>query len=430
MPFLQLRDSRYPLRPGANRVGWGPEVEVRLPESPLAAGDSAAVVTVEGTGSASVALGPEPGVVVLNGVPVAGPSPVLHGDRLGVGEFELRFGDEAQLGETVELPLDPDLAIAVPSPSARTARSAGRLLSLVDGREYMVGTDGLSIGRDPSCDIVIPRSEVSRKHATLRAEGGGYLLLDSSINGVFVNEARVQAELPMGRGDTLRVATEEFRFYAEERSAPVEAESNPGLQHTGAFVAARPVPPAQAPAAAPEVETVPRARPAFGHFEVINEGPSRGTRYTLDSPRITIGRGAHNDVAINDESVSEYHAKLQRRENAWYLLDLESTNGTYVGGKRVADEARLTPGDDVRFGGVKMTFHGSGPVARSSGETRVIVGVKAPDPKRAEQRHKELNDRVAPDAVEQGAGISPILWLTVIVLVILAVFAVVRGGGR
>ncbi|MBC7898188.1 MAG: FHA domain-containing protein [Cytophagaceae bacterium] len=429
MPFLQLRDSRYPLRPGANRVGWGPEVEVRLPASPQGVTESAAVVMVEGTGSASVAPGPEPTVVVLNGVPVAGPSPVLHGDRLGVGEFELRFGDEAQLGETVEFPVDPDLAIAVPGPAARSARSEGRLLSLVDGREYLVGVEGLSIGRDPSCDIVIPRADVSRRHATLRAEGGGYLLLDTSVNGVFVNQARVQAELPLGRGDMLRVATEEYRFYAEERSAPVEAESIPGLLNTGAFVAARRPTPAEGPAAVLPAAAL-TSRPSFGHFEVINEGPSKGTRYDLDSPRVTIGRGAHNDVSINDESVSEYHAKLQRRENAWYVLDLESTNGTYVGGQRVSDEVKLTSGEDVRFGGVKMTFHGSGSVARSSGETRVIVGVKSADPKRAEPRHKELNDRVAPEAVEQGAGISPILWLIVIVLVILAVLAVVRGGGQ
>ena len=181
---------------------------------------------------------------------------------------------------------------------------------------------------------------------------------------------------------------------------------------------------------APKPEPVPRDKPSFAHFEVINEGPTRGTRYEHDSPRITIGRGAHNDVAINDESVSEYHAKLQRRENAWYLLDLESTNGTYLAGQRVADEVKLTSGDDVRFGGVKMTFHGSGSVARSSGETRVIVGVKAPDPKRADPRHKELNDRAAPEVEEQRAGISPILWLIVIVLVILALYAVVRGGGQ
>jgi pSer/pThr/pTyr-binding forkhead associated (FHA) protein len=425
MPFLQLRDSRYPLRPGANRVGWGPEVEIRLPDSSLAAPDSAAVVTVEGTGSASVALGSEPAVVVLNGVPVAGPAPVLHGDRLGVGEFELRFGDEAQLGETVEIPVDLDEPIAVPSPTSRSSRSGGRLVSLVDGREYVVPADGLTIGRDPSCDIVIPRPEVSRVHATIRGDDTGYLLLDSSMNGIHVNGARVQAELPLGRGDTVRIATEEFRFHAEERSAAIEAESVPALQHTGAFVAARR--PAAPPAPAPEAEGA-RSRPTFGYFEVINEGPTRGKRYPLESPRISIGRGEHNDVAINDESVSEYHAKMQRRENVWYLLDLDSTNGTYLGGRRIGDEVRLTSGDDVRFGGVKLAFHAAGPVARSSGETRVIVGVKAPDPKRAEPRHREQG-RV-PEEEQQGQGVSPILWLIVIVLVILAVFAVVRGGGR
>ncbi|MCC6318391.1 MAG: FHA domain-containing protein [Gemmatimonadaceae bacterium] len=429
MPFLQLRDSRYPLRAGVNRVGWGPEAEVRLPDSPFGGTPVAAVVTVASEGSASVDLGPGSVVVVLNGVAVQGPSPVLHGDRLVIGEFSLSYGDEAQLGDTIEIEGHHDDSLAVPSPAARTSRVGGRLLSLMDGREYPVPDAGLTIGRDPSCDIVIPAQSVSRRHATIRAGDLGYLLLDTSANGVFVNEGRVHGELPIGRGDTLRVGPEEYRFHADEEATQVDPAAHPGLQHTGAFAAAaRPTAPAAGAAGATPVPE--RERPMFGSLEVINEGPSKGTRYELDSPRITIGRGPHNDVSINDESVSEYHAKLQRREDGWYLIDLDSTNGSYVDGKRVAEEARVGSGSDVRFGGVKMTFRGAGPVARPSGETRVIVGVKAPDPKRAEPRHGETTDQSdAHDAVG-GGRISPLLWLTVTVLVILALYAAVRGGGR
>ena len=404
-------------------------MEVRLPDAELRRGDAAAVVSVGTTGSASVASRDTPEPVSLNGVLVGGPSPLLHGDRLSVGSHDLRFGDEAQLGDTLSLDSEFDVAIAVPSPSARSARSSGRLLSLVDGREYQVGSDGLTIGRDPSCDIVIASPRVSRRHASIRQLHSGYLLLDTSANGVFVNDARVQTELPLGRGDTLRVGSEEFRFYAEDRSGSDTAEFHPGLQHTGSFVAA--------PRAVAPVTVVPNAppapeitRPIYGTLEIINEGPSRGTRFVLDSPRIAVGRAPHNDVAVNDESVSEHHAKLQRREDSWYLLDLDSTNGTYLDGARIGDEVRLPSGSDVRFGGVKMRFRGTGSVARSSGETRVIVGVKGPDPKRAEQRLKELAEHAAPEPGEPARGISPTLWLIVIVLVILALYAVVRGGGQ
>lgn len=423
MPFLQLRDSRYPLRVGENRVGWGTELDIRLPDADPPAEGVAAVIAVDSSGTASVQPARD-GAVLLNGVTVGGPAPVLHGDRIALGSQELRYGDEAQLGETIEVDQDHDVAIAVPSPSARISRSEGRLLSLVDGREYAVGPEGLSIGRDPSCDLVIASPGVSRKHATIRHAAEGYLLLDTSANGVFVNAARVQAELPLGRGDTVRVGPEEFRFYAE--AGAEEAVNAPSLQVTGAFrAAARPVPAVAAP-------TPPggRPRPVFASLEVINEGPSKGTRFDLDSPRATVGRGEHNDVVLADESVSEFHAKLQRREDAWYVVDLESTNGTYVEGRRITDEVKLPSGTDVRFGGVKLRFTGAGSVARSSGETRVIVGVKGPDPKRAEQRLRELAEHAAPEPAPPARGTSPILWIIFIVLASLAVYAVVWAGGQ
>jgi pSer/pThr/pTyr-binding forkhead associated (FHA) protein len=429
MPFLQLRDSRYPLRLGENRVGWGPEAEISLPEWEGGRGGAQAIVSLSGTGTATVAARGSGDAVFLNGVPVVDPAPLLHGDRLDVGPCELRFGDEAQLGETVALERGQDDAIAVPSPSARASRSGGRLLSLVDGREYAVPGRGLSIGRDPSCDIVVSAPDVSRKHALILPGETGYTLHDTSANGVFVNEARVQAELPLGRGDKIRVGRDEFRFYAEDRAA-ADTPSIPSLQHTGTFAAAKrgglsqeaaPPPPRPAP------EVPPRARPAFGYLEVINEGPWKGRRYELESPRIHVGRGEHNDVAIPDESVSEYHAKLLRRDDAWYLQDLDSTNGTYVGGVRIADEVVLPSGSDVRFGGVKLVFHAATALARPSGETRVIVGVKGSDPRRSQPRLKAVPDPATPAEGEESRT-SPILWLIVMVLLILVAYFVIQGG--
>ena len=78
-----------------------------------------------------------------------------------------------------------------------------------------------------------------------------------------------------------------------------------------------------------------------------------------------MGRGDHNDVAIHDESVSESHAKIQRREDAWYIVDMDSTNGTYVSGNRVFGEATVTSGADLRFGGVKMLFRTAGGAQRT-----------------------------------------------------------------
>ncbi|MBL8959494.1 MAG: FHA domain-containing protein [Gemmatimonadetes bacterium] len=414
MPFLQLRDSRYPLREGVNRIGWGAEAEVRLPapaEGP-AEPQAAAVATVQVAGGGAALSG---AAVRLNGVSVQEPTPLLHGDSVQVAGWELRFGDEALLGDTVPLSIDQDAPIAVPSPAAATSRGGGRLVSQTDGREYPVGVDGLMIGRDPTCHVVVSRPDVSRRHLTIRETPAGYLLLDTSTNGVLVNGARVLTEVPLGRGDTIRVGLEEFRFHADRSEAAVAA-AVPQLASTGTFAAARrPAP------KAPEL--------LLGTLEVRNEGPSKGTRYELRSPRVDVGRGLHNDVVIADESVSDSHAKLQLREDGWYLSDLGSTNGTYVGGERLQGDMKIVAGSDLRFGGVKVVFRPSGPTARPSGETRVIVGVKGPDPKRAAERLKELAEHATeePSLVPAASRLTPWLWLVLLALVALVLWAVTGG---
>ena len=68
-----------------------------------------------------------------------------------------------------------------------------------------------TIGRDPSCDIVIPDNTdvVSRVHASLKVKGGGkYILVDQSRNGTYVNGIKMSAneEIPVTRKDTISFA--------------------------------------------------------------------------------------------------------------------------------------------------------------------------------------------------------------------------------
>ena len=71
---------------------------------------------------------------------------------------------------------------------------------------------------------------------------------------------------------------------------------------------------------------------------------------------MNIGRADYNDLVVPDPSVSTSHAKLQRREGVWVLVDLDSTNGTFVDGERVKGDAPLAPGATVRFGDVQLVF--------------------------------------------------------------------------
>ena len=71
-----------------------------------------------------------------------------------------------------------------------------------------------------------------------------------------------------------------------------------------------------------------------------------------------IGRADYNDLVVPDESVSTSHAKLQRREGVWVLVDLDSTNGTFVNGEPIEGRVQLFDGDLVRVGDTELRVEG------------------------------------------------------------------------
>jgi hypothetical protein len=137
-------------------------------------------------------------------------------------------------------------------------------------------------------------------------------------------------------------------------------------------------PPATAPRIAAPAESVePVGRTPLATLEIINEGPLKGTKFEVHSALTNVGRGAHNDVVLADESISDSHAKIQRRDGGWFIVDQGSTNGTYVGGRRVQGEQHVTGAPDVRFGGIKMTFRPRATADDEGGGTRAIAAVSA-----------------------------------------------------
>lgn len=69
-----------------------------------------------------------------------------------------------------------------------------------------------------------------------------------------------------------------------------------------------------------------------------------------------VGRDLDNEIVLADGTVSGRHAVMLRRDGAWWVEDLASTNGTFVNGVRVDPEvpALLRSGDVVQFGAVRL----------------------------------------------------------------------------
>jgi hypothetical protein len=86
---------------------------------------------------------------------------------------------------------------------------------------------------------------------------------------------------------------------------------------------------------------------------VVQRSPSleEGDEFPIDSAPLTLGRGGQNDlVLVGDEFASARHARIEPRGDGVWVQDLESTNGTFVNGTRVAGAQRLDPGDVLRVG--------------------------------------------------------------------------------
>jgi hypothetical protein len=75
----------------------------------------------------------------------------------------------------------------------------------------------------------------------------------------------------------------------------------------------------------------------------------------VDKRRVVLGRSRECDIQIEDPNVSRRHAELRQEGSAYWIIDLDSTNGVEVNGRRVK-RAKLTPGDTFTVGSTEVTF--------------------------------------------------------------------------
>ena len=94
--------------------------------------------------------------------------------------------------------------------------------------------------------------------------------------------------------------------------------------------------------------------------ELIDTVSGESRTWLLLRDRTRIGRDADNHIVLDDERVSAHHALISVRDGVYFLEDLGSTNGTFIGddSERVMKSRPLSDGDQLRIGGVSLAFHG------------------------------------------------------------------------
>ena len=81
-----------------------------------------------------------------------------------------------------------------------------------------------------------------------------------------------------------------------------------------------------------------------------------GKRLVVGPAGVTIGRSRQCDVVLNDANVSRQHAEIRPRGGAWVLVDLGSTNGSSLNGRRIEGPEVVKAGDEVEVGTSKIRF--------------------------------------------------------------------------
>ena len=108
-----------------------------------------------------------------------------------------------------------------------------------------------------------------------------------------------------------------------------------------------------------------------------------GCRVSLDRDRLRIGRLAGNDIILRDPQISRQHAELRRMAGQWHILDLGSTNGLHIKGRRVREHA-LASGDLLLLApDVSLRFQ-DGPAPPDALSTAGIVAFPASPPAAAQ----------------------------------------------
>jgi DNA-binding MarR family transcriptional regulator len=104
----------------------------------------------------------------------------------------------------------------------------------------------------------------------------------------------------------------------------------------------------------PRIRTRSRARTIVGS---LTPDASPDKVFPLLDEVCSIGRTPENTIAIPDGSVSSSHARITRTPSGFVLEDLQSRNGTFVNGEKVAEKRVLADGDLIRLGKIIMTFN-------------------------------------------------------------------------
>ena len=110
---------------------------------------------------------------------------------------------------------------------------------------------------------------------------------------------------------------------------------------------------------------------------IIHDDKFKDQQWTIAKDNAVVGRGEECDIVLPERQVSRQHVRIFKEDDAYYVEDLESRNGTWVNGQQLKGSRRLYDGDKIDLAlAVHLEFIGSGATAPLASPTDALVRAK------------------------------------------------------
>lgn len=205
---------------------------------------------------------------------------------------------------------------------------------------HTVAKERFIIGRSKRCNLPVDEDLVSREHAAIIPADGGYWIEDlGSRNGTRVNGNKIARRQRLQTGDSVAIGSIEILFRQEEDNE----DGGATIAHAG-----------------PEPELTPsqkvRKKTVASRWQVrlrVAEGYLKGETFENWEGALRIGRKKTCEVPLlSDDYVSQEHAEIVSEGDRYFIVDLDSENGTFVNSRRLPPRERrlLVHGNKIRAG--------------------------------------------------------------------------------
>ena len=253
---------------------------------------------------------------------------VIQAGQSAVGPAVELSLQEGEVGHTVLVPVaagrSVNTVVMAPHEEVAIPRRLQLILDQYAVREIPLVEPKLEFGRDDAPGrVLVDHTSVSSRHAEITLADSGAILRDlQSKNGTFVNGERIE-ERKLSEGDLIQLGACDSHLFLYRESG---------------------------------------RRPLILHD------------IELDRPITTIGRANDTDIRIDHPTVSSHHAQIRKISGGFELIDLGSTNGTFVNGQRIS-ACRLRISDRVVLGAAQFVFDGERMEQQSDG-SRVRISCR------------------------------------------------------